>query len=70
MLHSTNVCSMVAVAAPDPDGDVPAATVVTVAVVGSVMTVEELDVAMDSLGYVREKKQLSSTVCTEARCHY
>ncbi len=64
---------MVAVAAPDPDGDVvvvPAATVVTVAVVGSVMTVEEPDVAMDSLGYVREKKQLSSTVCTDARCRY
>ena len=56
---------MVAVAAPDPDGDV-----VTVAVVGSVMTVEEPDVAMDSLGYVREKKQLSSTVCTDARCRY
>ncbi len=40
---------MVAVIAPDPDGVVvaiPAATVVTVAVVGS---------------YVREKKQLSST---------
>ncbi len=41
----TNVCSsMVAVAAPDPDGDVvviPAATVVTVAVVGSVLTVED-----------------------------
>ncbi len=37
----TNVCIMVAVVAPDPDGVVvaiPAATVVTVAVVGSVMT--------------------------------